>query len=188
MVTFNNWFSFENNRSSGFLVFDEEQNSFIQQSIFQKKNRLVRVLRGHKCQTEKDFMNEIGAVLQFPDYFGENWFALDDCLSTLYECRPFREVLLIVSNAELFLPEKSGVRVEDVLRTIDHAYQWWAHEVKDESSSDNWDSHEPILFKCLFTTKSKEAYQSFLDRVQFIGKNSLPEYLMIEQIVTNVFP
>lgn len=35
-------------------------------------------LRGAKCRTLQGFMDEIGAVMQLPLYFGETWDALDD--------------------------------------------------------------------------------------------------------------
>lgn len=41
---------------------------------------VVRVLRGQKMRTFQGMFNEFGAV---SDYFGENWDALDECLSDL---------------------------------------------------------------------------------------------------------
>ena len=47
------------------------------------KGMYVAYLRGSRCKTEDDFFKEISAALQFPDYFGENWPALDECLCDL---------------------------------------------------------------------------------------------------------
>jgi hypothetical protein len=43
----------------------------------------VRFVRGRKATTAAAFFDEAAAALQFPDYFGENWDALHDCLDDL---------------------------------------------------------------------------------------------------------
>jgi hypothetical protein len=40
-------------------------------------------VRGRKMRTVDDLFDEMAAALQFPDYFGENWPAFDECLSDL---------------------------------------------------------------------------------------------------------
>jgi RNAse (barnase) inhibitor barstar len=41
---------------------------------------IVRVIRGKKCGDELSLHSEIGAALQFPSYYGENWDAFVDCM------------------------------------------------------------------------------------------------------------
>ncbi|HEY1381905.1 MAG TPA: barstar family protein [Gemmataceae bacterium] len=43
----------------------------------------VRFVRGRKAETTARFYDELAAALQFPDYFGENWDATNDCLTDL---------------------------------------------------------------------------------------------------------
>jgi RNAse (barnase) inhibitor barstar len=43
----------------------------------------VRFVRGRKAGTTAAFFDELAAALQFPDYFGENWDAANDCLGDL---------------------------------------------------------------------------------------------------------
>ena len=40
----------------------------------------IRVVRGNKMRRLDDLYNEFAAAFQFPDYFGENWAAFDECL------------------------------------------------------------------------------------------------------------
>ncbi len=48
-----------------------------------KSGGSVRFVRGRKAATAAEFFNEISAALQFPDYFSENWDALNDCVHDL---------------------------------------------------------------------------------------------------------
>src|SRR6516225_3387906 len=49
----------------------------------EKTPAVVRRIRGHKAKTTAALFDEMAAALQFPSYFGENWNALDECLSDL---------------------------------------------------------------------------------------------------------
>src|SRR5215213_9976690 len=60
----------------------------------------VLTLRGNRCQTLEGFYNELGAVLQVPHYFGENWDALNDIL---YENSWLPGYILLISDAPLLL-------------------------------------------------------------------------------------
>lgn len=64
----------------------------------------VRVIRGWKCETEQGLMDEIAAALQFPDYFGENWNALHECINDL-EWMPADGYLLHLCGVHRVLPD-----------------------------------------------------------------------------------
>lgn len=51
--------------------------------------------------TKQGFLKAIAGVFRFPDYFGENWDALADCLIDLAWCKSKGYVILI-ENAEGF--------------------------------------------------------------------------------------
>lgn len=46
--------------------------------------RVVR-LEGSRISTKAEFLDAVADALAFPDYFGRNWDALDDCLSDITE-------------------------------------------------------------------------------------------------------
>ncbi len=62
---------------------------------------VARVVRGHKMRTAAALFDEFGGALQFPDYFGENWAALDECLTDLSWLPGERYVLVITSALEV---------------------------------------------------------------------------------------
>ncbi len=41
------------------------------------------ILDGNNILTKQDFLREIGALLKFPDYYGNNWDALEECLGDI---------------------------------------------------------------------------------------------------------
>ena len=65
----------------------------------------IRVVRGNKMRRLADLYDEFAAALQFPDYFGGNWDALDECLTDL-DWLPAAGYVLFVSNAVEVLREE----------------------------------------------------------------------------------
>jgi hypothetical protein len=69
-----------------------------------RSGSIAIVVRGWKCQTKETLHNEIGAALQFPGYYGENWNALDECLHDL-SWLPAGRYLLVINCVEKLLPD-----------------------------------------------------------------------------------
>jgi hypothetical protein len=65
----------------------------------QARDVVSRVLRGSKMQNQAQLFDEIGAALQLPDYFGENWPALAECLTDL-SWMPGKAYAVIILNAD----------------------------------------------------------------------------------------
>lgn len=65
-------------------------------------NLVVRIIKGWKAIDVGGLFNEFSAALQFPDYFGENWDAFDECLNDL-EWLPADAYLLFVSDIDKVL-------------------------------------------------------------------------------------
>ncbi len=59
--------------------------------IYTTENKMVElanenksyILEGNKMQTRDDLFFEVSYKLKFPNYFGNNWNALDECLQDL---------------------------------------------------------------------------------------------------------
>jgi len=65
----------------------------------EQRESAVRVVRGEKCKTKEQLHCEIGAALQFPSYYGENWDALDECIADL-DWLPAKWILVHITLIE----------------------------------------------------------------------------------------
>jgi hypothetical protein len=65
--------------------------------------RVARILRGRKCTSVANFFDEAAAALQFPDYFGENWDAFNDCFSDLGRFGAKTAMAICVTEADKLL-------------------------------------------------------------------------------------
>jgi hypothetical protein len=100
----------------------------------QASGTVARVVRGWKAPTEDALFSEVGAALQFPDYFGENWAATAECLGDL-DWLPGTGYVLVVAGAAA-LPKESGLAVwGSFLRACADAVASWAEPVTGTS----WD-------------------------------------------------
>jgi RNAse (barnase) inhibitor barstar len=67
-----------------------------------RKHAAVRILRGTQCATKDGLLDEFARGLEFPEYFGKNWDALEDCLTDL-EWLSAEAFVLIIMNADQLL-------------------------------------------------------------------------------------
>jgi hypothetical protein len=91
----------------------------------------VRRLRGKKMRTTAALMDEFAASLQFFEGFGENWYALSDCLSCLDEWLPADTYILVVEGAEELLQDESSEQLAALIKTLHDAGEWWSKPVAD---------------------------------------------------------
>lgn len=90
---------------------------------------VVRVLRGQKMKTEQGVFDEVGAALQFPYYFGENWDAMDECITDLEWLPSGAGYVLVIADADqaLIADEESLSILSSVLA---RAIEEWATPVE----------------------------------------------------------
>lgn len=84
----------------------------------------IRMVRGKKSKTAPDFFKEIGAALQFPYYFGENWDALDECITDL-SWLDGEAYLLMVNQANLILQDATPKEFQILMEVLSDAHQTW---------------------------------------------------------------
>ena len=85
----------------------------------------VKVIRGWKCSNYEALHNEVAAALQFPNYYGENWNAMDECITDL-DWMPADWYLIYVSTIEDVLPGDEG-SFSIFLRILLDAGRAWAN-------------------------------------------------------------
>lgn len=88
---------------------------------WQEAGLTVRTVRGAKMRSTVALMSEVSAALQFPQYFGENWAALDECLADMEWLLPCRGIVLLVGDAELVLVDEEAEALEAFVATLRNA-------------------------------------------------------------------
>ena len=102
----------------------------------QRKHAAVRIIRGKHCGTREELLDEFARGLDFPQYFGRNWDALEDCLTDL-EWLSAEAFVLILTNADQVLRSSPGE-----LKTFAGILS---------AAAAHWSSAEPpASFHCLF--------------------------------------
>ena len=59
---------------------------------------VLKVIKGRSCATPASLFAEFARALEFPDYFGHNWDALEECLADL-EWLPAKGYILLITDA-----------------------------------------------------------------------------------------
>jgi RNAse (barnase) inhibitor barstar len=107
-----------------------------------------RVISGAHCRTTSGLFAEIARALEFPDYFGHNWDALEECLADL-EWLPAKGYVVLFSDAQLILPNDEE-EFATFLEVLNDAGEAWA------SAQGGHDGKRPIPFHTLLTVSEQE--------------------------------
>ena len=59
-------------------------------------------LDGMKIKSKEDLFSESQLVLSFPEYFGHNWAAFDDCITDLSWILPAKANIILYDNLDVF--------------------------------------------------------------------------------------
>ncbi|HEY7531643.1 MAG TPA: barstar family protein, partial [Nitrospiraceae bacterium] len=85
---------------------------------------VVKSINGNKCRTASALFAEFAHVLHFPEYFGHNWDALEECLADL-EWMPAKGYALILTDADQILREDEDGHAT-LLEVLSDAGEAWA--------------------------------------------------------------
>jgi RNAse (barnase) inhibitor barstar len=112
----------------------------------EKRDIVARIIRGKKCSTAKDLFNEFSAALQFPYYFGENWDALDECITDL-EWIPGNGYLFFISDADKILPN-SDRDFHILIDLLQKAGKEWAESHETDQNFPRSPKCFHVVFHC----------------------------------------
>ena len=90
-------------------------------------NTIVRVIRGRKSAKSSAFFDESAAALQFPDYFGENWDAFEECMQDMAE-DVAGHVVIVVTDASRLLADAEPMALPILLGILSRADRAWQEE------------------------------------------------------------
>lgn len=93
---------------------------------------------GAKAASMKDFQEQIGIAMKFPDYSGKNLDALDEMLNDLEWIKEEKVIIYISNSAEWLSKEKSEERILDILDIFGAtAEDWkWIDEEEDTAKKE----------------------------------------------------
>ncbi|HMS82871.1 MAG TPA: barstar family protein [Nitrospira sp.] len=85
---------------------------------------LVRTIQGKKCGSTSSLFAEFARALTFPDYFGHNWDALEECLAD-FEWLPAKGYILLITDAHAVLPNDEE-EYQTLLEVLNDAGEAWS--------------------------------------------------------------
>ncbi len=85
----------------------------------------LKVIKGAKCQATAGLLTECARAMDFPDYFGHNWDALEECLADL-EWLPAKGYILLITDAARLLPDNEE-EYETFLEVLRDAGEAWGN-------------------------------------------------------------
>lgn len=109
---------------------------------------VLRVINGKKCATSAGLFTEFARALGFPDYFGHNWDAMEECLADL-EWLPAKGYVLLLSDAQAVLADDED-EYETLLEILSDAGEAWS---KGQAGGGS----KAIAFHALFAVSDQEA-------------------------------
>jgi hypothetical protein len=113
---------------------------------------LVRSVRGGKSRTVERMFDEVSAAWQFPDYFGENWPALNECIAEMDWLDPGRGIVFVVREPELFLVDEPAGDLADVVDVLIGAHD----DYRQAIARGAWWDRAPVPFHVVLLASSDQ--------------------------------
>lgn len=113
-------------------------------------------IKGRRCQTKSSLLKHFAQQLRFPDYFGHNWDAFEECIRDL-EWLPARGYVIVIVEADKLL-SRSKPDLRTFVDIMNAAGEDWA-----TSSGSARDGRKPF-HTILVYRPDHPAPESFGDR------------------------
>lgn len=120
---------------------------------------LIATLDGSKMQTIDGLYDQFASQLRFPDYFGRNSAALNDCLTDLAWLEFSGLCIVITASSELLKKSKRADDMEWLIRRLNDAGEEWNNSVDDG----NWWDRLPVPFHVIFHSTDDSLEQLALE-------------------------
>lgn len=124
----------------------------------------VRTLDAQRMRSTSTLFVEFAAQLDFPDYFGSNWDAFEECLADLSWLSP-RPDTIVIGHASELLAEESPGELAIFLRLIEKVAAEWASPI---SRGEGWD-RSAVPFHLVFE-ESPEHRDVLRSRIRIAGR------------------
>lgn len=85
----------------------------------------ARAIRGRRCQTTNSLDQEMAAALQFPGYFGHNWWAMMECVTDL-EWLPASAYAIFITDIDRLLDDEAE-QFNTFMSILKDAVHCWAN-------------------------------------------------------------
>ncbi len=83
----------------------------------------VFYLDGKQINSKEKFLNKAAEAMQFPQYFGANWDAFDECINDLTWC-PANKYIIFYDNASIFA-QSDPIQYQIALDILSSAQKNW---------------------------------------------------------------
>ncbi|WHZ23971.1 MAG: Barstar, ribonuclease (Barnase) inhibitor [Nitrospira sp.] len=106
---------------------------------------LTKTVSGKKCKTKAGLLAEFSRVFSFPEYFGHNWDALEECLADL-DWLPATGYLVVVTDADQVLtkPDEED-DFETFVEILNEAGEAWSLKESDEATGNGLPFHAVLV-------------------------------------------
>lgn len=84
----------------------------------------LRIVQGKNCTTPTGVFEEFARALEFPDYFGHNWDALEECLADL-GWLPAKGYVILITEAHFVIPGDDE-EYKTLLEILNDAGEAWS--------------------------------------------------------------
>lgn len=91
---------------------------------------LIRELDGHQSTTRESFYDQLTRAFDFPDYFGKNFNALDDCITDLGWLPVHGPILLLIHHPEMLLLDSPDDSLCGFIEILNDAGESWSRPVE----------------------------------------------------------
>ncbi len=101
----------------------------------------IKTISGKKCKTKAGLLDEFSRVFSFPDYFGHNWDALEECLADL-DWLPAKGYLVVVTDADQVLtkPDEED-DFETFVEILSEAGEAWSLKESEDATGNGLPFH-----------------------------------------------